>query len=413
MNILLVNHYAGSLRYGMEYRPYYFAREWVRMGHQVTIAAASVSHVRSIPPQTRGMVTGEMVDDIQYLWLKTPPYNGNGVARAINIFTFVGQLLLHQNRIFRTAMPDVVIASSTYPLDVIAAQAIARRNHAKLVFEVHDLWPLSPVELGGMSRYHPFILLMQWAEDYACRHAAHVISILPKTKMHLMQHGMAAEKFEYIPNGVDVEEWRVDKGELPEEHETAFSIARSSGHFLVGYAGAHGLANALDSLVDAALQLQDFPVTFLLIGQGPEKKNLMLKVRSRGQQNVIFLPPVGKKAIPRVLQNMDALYIGLKCNPLFRFGVSPNKMMDYMMAARPVINAVRAGNDMAAESGCGISVSPENPAEIARTILGIMDLPEKDRNEMGERGRAYVLANHNYRMLAGQFIAALGKIHDR
>jgi glycosyltransferase involved in cell wall biosynthesis len=413
MNILLVNHYAGSLRHGMEYRPYYFGREWARMGHHVTIAAASASHVRSIPPRTRGMITREMVDEIQYLWLKTPPYYGNGITRAINIFTFVGQLLLHQNRISRTAKPDVVIASSTYPLDVIAARAIARRSHAKLVFELHDLWPLSPVELGGMSRYHPFILLMQWAEDYACRHAAHVVSILPKTKAHLMQHGMAAEKFEYIPNGIDAEEWQGVMGELPEEHETAISRARSGGYFLVGYTGAHGLANALDPLVDTAFRIQEYPVRFLLIGQGPEKKNLMLKVQSRGQQNVIFLPPVGKPAIPKTLQNMDALYIGLKCNPLFRFGVSPNKMMDYMMAAKPVINAVRAGNDLAADSGCGISVSPEDPAEIARAILGIMNLPQKDRNEMGERGRAYVLANHNYRVLAGQFIAALGKIHDR
>lgn len=94
MNILLINHYAGSLQHGMEYRPYYLAREWVKSGHQVTIAAASVSHVRTTPPQLKGAASEEIIDGIRYLWLKTPAYHGNGIPRALNIFSFVAQLYL-------------------------------------------------------------------------------------------------------------------------------------------------------------------------------------------------------------------------------------------------------------------------------------------------------------------------------
>lgn len=407
MNILLINHYAGSIRHGMEYRPYYLAREWVRMGHSVTITAASVSHVRNIPPVLHSAMTEEMIDGIRYLWLKTPSYNGNGILRAINIFAFVAQLLYYRNWLTRTIKPDIVIASSTYPLDIFPARAISRRSNAKLVFEVHDLWPLSPIELGGMSKYHPFILLMQWAEHYAYRNAAQVISMLPKVKEYMRQGGMEPEKFVYIPNGIDVEEWRDNKSELPAEHEQTFTRLRAKEHFLVGYAGAHGLANALNYFIDAAYQLQERPVTFVLIGQGPEKDGLMLKVQSRKQTNVVFLSPVEKKAIPGILRGMDALYIGLRGDPLFRFGVSPNKLMDYMMAAKPVIYAIQAGNDMVADSGCGISIPPENPTELAKAVLKLMNLPEKDRNEMGQRGKAYVLANHDYRILAKQFIEAL------
>lgn len=390
------------------------AREWVRMGHDVTIVAASISHVRSVLPAIQGAITEEMIDGIRYLWIKTPPYDGNGFSRAINIFAFVGQLMLNRSRIARTFTPDVVIASSTYPLDIIAASNIARHSHAKLIFEVHDLWPLSPIELGGMSRYHPFIILMQWAENFAYRKADIVISMLPKTLEHMVQHGMNPGKFLYIPNGVDVAEWRDEPGSISDEHRYDFSELKAKGHFLIGYAGAHGLANALNNFIDAACLLQEHPATFVLIGQGPEKIKLMRKVESRRQTNVVFLPPVEKKTIPIILHEMDALYIGLKGNPLFRFGVSPNKLMDYMMAAKPVIYSIEAGNNMVEESGCGISISPEEPEEIARSILQLMSLSMDTKNQMGQKGRAYILENHDYRVLAKQFLASLERqIHEK
>jgi glycosyltransferase involved in cell wall biosynthesis len=407
MNILLINHYAGSKEHGMEYRPYYLAREWVRMGHTVTIAAASVSHVRTHAPEIKGTVTEEMIDGIRYLWFKTPAYEGNGLPRVINIFTFVGQLFRYRKWIAKTIKPNVVIASSTYPLDMIPARAISQQYHAKLVFEVHDLWPLSLIEVGGMSKYHPFILLLQWAENFTYRNADKVVSVLPKAMEHMLQHGMRSDQFVYIPNGVDVVAWQDRPNELPNEHKQALSILKEKKHFLVGYTGAHGLANALDYFIDAAYQMQEDPVSFVLVGKGPEKEKLMLKVNSRKQTNVIFLPPVEKRSIPVILQEMDALYIGLGGNPLFRFGVSPNKLIDYMMAAKPVIYGIQAGNDMVAESRCGISIPPEKPEEIARAVLQLMSLSAEARKQMGQKGRVYILANHDYRMLAKQFLASL------
>ncbi len=407
MNILLINHYAGSIRHGMEYRPYYLSREWIRQGHSVTIAAASVSHVRNISPVVQGAVTEEMIDNIRYLWFKTPAYSGNGISRAINIIAFVLQLLIHRSMVSRTAQPAVVIASSTYPLDIIAASAIARQGHATLVFEVHDLWPLSPVELGGMSKYHPFILLMQAAENLAYRIADIVISVLPKAMEHMVQHGMRPDKFVHIPNGIYVPDWEGEQVSMPDEHRQVFSALKAKGHFLVGYTGAHGLANVLEHFIDAASELQEYPVTFVLVGQGPAKNDLVRKAQSRKQANVIFLPPVEKKAMPLVLQEMDALYIGLKGDPLFRFGVSPNKLMDYLMSAKPVIYAVQSGNDIVAECGCGISIPPEKPGEIAQAALKLMNLSAKDRARMGQKGREYVLTNHDYRVLAKQFIESL------
>jgi glycosyltransferase involved in cell wall biosynthesis len=407
MNILLINHYAGSIVHGMEYRPFYFAREWKNLGHSPHIIAASASHVRYISPKMRGLVTSEEIQGIPYLWVKTPGYNKNNARRVANMLAFVSWLTVNSGRIARSKRPDVVIASSTYPLDIIPAYLVAKHCGAKLIYEVHDLWPLSLIELGAMSATNPFIMLTQWAEDFAYRKADRVVSILPKSREHMVKRGMHPCKFHYVPNGIDIDEWKSPSGRLPENHEHVLTGLRKEGRFIVGYAGAHGLANALHNLVEAAGLLESQPVVIVLVGQGPEKEKLEDLTRQRGLENAIFLPPVARSCIPRLLALMDVLYIGLQKMPLFRFGISPNKLMDYMMAGKPVLQAIEAGNDMVASAGCGISLPPENPLAIANAVRKLMQLDEDERTLMGRRGQEFVLANHDYRILASNFIDRL------
>lgn len=408
MNILLINHYAGSPRHGMEYRPYYLAREWVRAGHAVTIVAASTSHVRTQAPAIMGDYTEEVLDGIRYVWLRTPDYAGNGPRRVLNIAAFLRQLARYKGQITAPAQPHAVIASSTYPLDMAPARRIARKAGARLIFEVHDLWPLSPIELGGMSPRHPFIVWMQWGENFAYRHCDRVVSMLPKAEEHMRAHGLAPGKFVYIPNGIDVAEWRAFCAPLPPEHAACLESLRAEGRFLVGYAGAHGLANALHTILEAAAQMRDQPVTFVMVGQGPEKEALQARAAQEGLTNVVFLPTVPKNAIPALLDQMDALYIGLKRVSIFRFGISPNKLMDYMMAAKPILLAIEAGNDLVAESGCGISILPEDAGAITQAVLQLRSRTQAEREAMGACGKAYVLRYHDYTALATQFLEAIG-----
>ena len=404
MNILLINHYAGSRNHGMEYRPYYLSREWVRLGHNVTVVAASFSHLRTKRPDLNGEMTEEDLDGIRYVWLKTPKYQGSGAGRVFNMLSFLRQLYGHHEEITSQRKPEIVIASSTYPLDIFPAHRFSRKTGAKLIFEVHDLWPLSPIELGGFPRWHPFIVMMQVAENFACRHADRIVSILPKTLEHLVEHGMAANKFAHIPNGVDIEEWDGTTGNPQEPHGELLRKLRASGRFIVGYAGGHSVSNALDMFIDAARIIEDRSVDFVLVGQGPEKETLQRKAESLGARNVYFLSPVRKEEVPSLLSSMDALFIGWKRIPLYRFGVSPNKLMDYMMAGKPVIHAIEAGNDMVAESGCGLTVPPENPQGIAHAVERLMGMTVEQRETMGARGREYVLAKHDYRVLARRFL---------
>ena len=409
MNILLINHYAGSPRDGMEYRPYYLAREWVGAGHRVQIVAAAYSHVRNRQPvMPRGsQVLDEVIDGIAYRWLPTPAYAGNGVGRVRNILAFLSRLWRDSKALVREFRPDVVIASSTYPMDIWVARRIARLARAKLVYEVHDLWPASPIELSGMSTLHPFILMCQKAENDAYRDVDVVVSMLPKVAAHMQSHGLDLRKLHIVPNGIALDEWQGEPAPLAPALAAQLAALKAAGRTVVGYAGSHGLPNALDVLLDAAALSNDDSLAFVLVGDGHEKARLVQRVRDEGLENVLMLPPIAKVQIPALLAAFDIAYIGWQRVPIYRFGIAPNKLMDYMMAARAVLHSVEAGNDPVAESGCGLTVAPESPAAVADGLLALAARTGEERAAMGARGRAFVIAHHSYGVLAQRFIDAV------
>ncbi len=412
MNILYLNHYAGSPTLGMEYRPFYLAREWVRAGHAVQMLAADYSHVRAhqpAPPAPGAPSWDEGIEGIAYRWYATPPYQGNGIDRVRNIAAFLRAVWADTARLVREFKPDAVIASSTYPMDIWVARHIARRARAKLVFEVHDLWPLSPIELSGMSPLHPFALLCAWAERSAYRHADAVVSMLPKVHGHMAGRGLDLQRLHIVPNGIALDEWQGLSEPLRHDVAAALASARAQGLTVVGYAGSMGLPNALDHLLDAAalLQRQGAALAFVLVGSGHEQARLVQRVVAEGLQRVQFLPPIAKAQIPAFLHGVDIAYIGWQRVPIYRFGIAPNKLMDYLMARVPVLHAVEAGNDPVAEAGAGLTVTPESPLAVAEGLLRLTALPPAERRAMGERGRAFVLAHHTYPVLAQRFLQAL------
>lgn len=403
MRLLLINHYAGSPDLGMEYRPYYLAREWVRQGHQVLILAASYSHVRSTQPSK----LGEEIDGISYCWYPTPSYQGNGLGRVRNIWSFCRQVSSDAEALAREFKPDAVIASSTYPMDVWVARKVARLAKAKLVYEVHDLWPLSPIELSGMSPRHPFAMLCQKAENDAYRDADVVVSMLPKVHQHMASHGLDLKKLHIVPNGITLDEWEGEGEPLNAELAAHLAMQKAAGRLVLGYAGSHGLPNALDVLLDAAKLLKDAPISLVLVGGGHEKERLEARVRDEGLTNVAMFAPIPKRQIPSLLRQFDLAYIGWQRTPIYRFGIAPNKLMDYMMAERAVLHSVEAGNDPVAEAHAGLTVPPEDAQSVADGVRRLAALSAEERAAMGRRGRAFVLANHTYPVLAQQFINAL------
>jgi glycosyltransferase involved in cell wall biosynthesis len=419
MNIIIINHYAGSPKLGMEYRPYYLAKEWIKSGHRVIIIGASHSHVRTVQPKKVDKKTGSEVEflkpvknivhayeklgQIEYLWVKTNTYQGNGLGRLLNIFSFTARLFTKAKNLAKIFKPDVVIASSTYPMDIYAAHKMAKAAQAKLVFEVHDLWPQSPIELGGYSPKNPVIQMIQHAEDYAYKHAEKVISILPNTLEHMKEHGLNPEKFHHIPNGVSLEEWTSDEL-VPKETQCKIDKIKEKHSILIAYVGSIGIANALESFIHVGTIINESRIALLIVGKGPEKSKLEELVSKSKIDNVFFIESIPKKTIPNLLSMMNFLYIGLQNQPLFRFGISPNKLFDYMMAKKPIIQAISAGNDLVTDANCGLTIEPENPTEIKKAIEKLLKMEQAELTQMGENGYNYIVKNHEYKILSQQFL---------
>lgn len=407
MNIVYVNHYAGSPEMGMAYRTWYMAREWQRLGHTVTVIAGDFSHLRSVNPDIeRDFQTVDM-QGVQYIFIKTGSYVGNGAKRAVSMFRFTIKLWLRAGRLARELKPDVVISSSTYPLDTYPCRRIARVGHAALIHEAHDLWPLTLVELGGMSKRHPFVIALQIAENAALSRSDRVVGLLPQSYIHMLKHGLRDRShFTAIPNGIVPSEWE-KPAPAPQLHAAAFKSAKEKGNFTVCYLGGHALSNALDMLLDAAELLKGEKIMFFLVGKGAKKAELEKGAAARGLENVVFLPPVPKDSVPSVLALADALYVGAAPCSLYRYGVSMNKLYDYMMSAKPIVNAVNASNNEVEQAECGISVLNVNAGSIARAVKDMASLSPEQRGKMGENGHSWVLKNCDYAVLARRFVGVM------
>jgi len=405
MDIVFVAHFAGSPRHGMVYGHYYLAREWIRTGHRVTIVSASYAHTRHHQPETHGSITEEYLDGIRYLWVRTPPYSPAGrIGRVCNILWFVAETLL---RALPIARADLVICSSHYPLAIHPARRLARRLKARLVFEVRDLWPLTLIELGGAGARNPLIRAMQWSEKYAYRHAEHVVSVLGNAREYVIGKGMAPAKFLFVPNGIALNE-EANREPLPQSHRARLDDLRERGAFLIGYAGRIGLANALYSLIDAVAQCHDPRVCAVILGEGPHAHELEAQAARLGiSERTIFLEPVPKAQVHDFLQRMDILYIGLQRKSLFRFGVSPTKLNDYMLAARPIVHAIDTQGDMVVESGAGLSCRAEDSANICSAILKLKAMSAEERASIGRRGLHWIVENRNYEILAARFLQGI------
>lgn len=406
MRILLINHYVGGGGLGMEYRPYCLAKEWVKQGHQVYLLGASFSHLRLKNPDVKRDFTLEVRDGLNYIWVKTPSYNSS-LKRVLNMALFVSKLQSHTRKIAKSCAPDLVIASSTYPLDIYPAKKIAELTGAKLCYEVHDLWPMSPMLIGGYSEKHPFIRIMQKAENDCYKYSDKVVSLLWNAEEHMREHGLAEGKFVCVPNGYDPEDWTNEKRSLPlpDEHQKAFKTLE--GKVIVGFAGGFAASGALMTLIETAVLLKNNErIHFVLVGKGPEEDSLRNKVKTMGLNNVTFLPAVSKNLIPSVISHFDIGYMGGIHSELHKYGTSYNKMTDYMLSGIPILQAIDEPGSVVNRMGCGIQVEAESPCNNAKAIQKIVNLTIEERSSMGNIGRNYAIQNLTWMKLSEVFIEA-------
>lgn len=403
MKIFIIAHDVGSEEMGMVFRPYHIAQGLKARGHQVEIITASYSRVRSKNPQIHKNLEVHSVEGIPYHWIKSLKFSGNSIQRALGMLLFSIQLWRFAGYFVKRMKVDTVIASSPHPLIVWGAHRIARKSRAKFIFEVRDIWPLSMHELSGMSQRHPFYVLCQWAEDFAYKNADKVVSLLPYAYDHMKSRGLAQDKFICIPNGFHKKAGLLSEP-LPFGMNEKLVQFKNQFPRIVGYAGAHSLANSLETLIDAFAILKDQErIGLVLIGDGSEKFKLQKKTQALNLDNVLFLEPVSKNQIRQIINYFDIAYIGLKKTPLFKYGVSPNKLIDYMSLGKAVLYAIESNNDPVQESGCGVKILPDNPEEAAVTIKKMNQLTDAELVRIGALGKTWVQQHLDYTQLLTKY----------
>ena len=394
----MLNHYAITPDQTGGTRHFSLAQALQSRGHRVVIVASNYDHFTS--RERHPGATGPVLEDVQgvtFAWLPTRAYTGNGRARALNMLDFARGL----RKLSRLNLPrpDAVLGSSPHLFTPFMARRMARRMGVPFILEIRDVWPQTLVDLGNFRESHPMIRVLARMERSLYRGSEAIISLLPGAADHMVNLGAKRERVTWSPNGID--------GNLA----PAASVAGTgAGVFTAMYAGTHGLANGLDTVLDAAKLLPADEFAFRLLGDGPEKPRLIARAQSEGIENVVFLDPVPKREVYGLLAEADAFVMLLKASDVFRWGVSPNKLFDYMAMARPVIFAVNSSNSPVEAAGCGVRIEPDSPQALAQAMRELKAASVADRAAMGAKGRAYVEENHTLGNLAERLEQVLERV---
>jgi glycosyltransferase involved in cell wall biosynthesis len=288
----------------------------------------------------------------------------------------------------------------------LAASYLKKRIGIKLIYEVRDIWPLSLIELAEVSPLNPIIIWMKRIERNAYTEADAVVSLLPNALEHMQPLGLSPERFHYIPNGINKEEWNTNSVAIPETHKKVFDWCKDKNKLIVIYTGSMGPPNALDQIFElkSFIDSREAPYHFVLIGSGSLKEKLKKAVKKEKIKFISILPRVASEIVPAILKLGDVCFIGWQKKQIYCLGISPNKLNEYFKAAKPVLHAVQAFNDPVKESGAGLSVEPYNPKQLDAALRKFFNMSEEERILVGRKGRNYLQDRLDWSTLGNKYL---------
>jgi glycosyltransferase involved in cell wall biosynthesis len=410
--IWYLHPYAGGPNLGNSARPYHLASAWIEQGANATVFCSSWHHLMSLPKQLQ---EDENIEGVPYCFIPTRKYQGNGVSRMLHMTDYCLGLLFNRRKYEnKFGRPNVIVASSPHPYTLIPAWFLARIFRAKLVFEVRDLWPLSLVELAGLSKWHPLVVITGWIELFAYRQSDATVSLLPGAKNYMVSKGLKPKNYHYIPNGARLIDQDSSTAHLKNRHQLQHPVidfalnSLKQGHFVVIYPGAMGPPNNMKPLIKAAsiiAQASKSHIQFILLGQGGDIAELQQMSKDYNLHNVHFFSQVDRSIALELMRIASAGYVSVKRLPIYKYGISFNKLFEYMQQRLPVIFAADVQENPIEVSGAGVVTSPDQPELIAASIIELSEKTVAQRQEMGQLGLNYIIQFHDYRILSEQYLA--------
>lgn len=396
MKILAINQFASTPKYstGAGERLYYLSKYFKEKNIEIEIIGASYTHLFLKFPKTKSIITKEETEHANFYWVRTKNYNpSSGLQRTLALFEFLAKLFFLP--IKKIGKPDIVLVSSMSILPVYYAIYLKWRYNAKFILEIRDIWPLTAMELGGYSGINPFILFLKITEWIGYKKSDYLVSVLPGFNDYLKEKGFITKPFAWIPNGIPFElSIELSKQSLHPIDKSKFNII---------YAGVLGTSNVVENFVSAAIQLKRHTgIHFIILGDGPNLESL--KQQAEGLPNITFIRKVNKDQVHSILFNCDLSYYGNRYKFLYNYGISANKLNDYMLAELPILSSSGLFHDPVNKAKCGLVVEAENVDKIVEGILYFYNLSEPERKAIGKKGKEYVLKNQEYSVLANKYI---------
>lgn len=408
--LLLYQHYLEDHDAGIS-RFNEMTRTWTEMGHEVTVLAGMFNPIgqKKYPEYKGKYYKRKQQGKVTVLRCHvSEAYNKNFVGRFWGYLSFMFSALW--GGLFKlNGKYDLILVSSP-PLFVgVTAYLLSRFKRIPFFFEIRDLWPESAIDTGVVT--NKWVIKMAYAfEAFIYKKARRINVLTPAFKDKLIQNkNVPPEKIIFIPNAADFS--ILEK--LPADFD-ALAFKKSlglEGKFVITYVGAHGVANHLIQLLDAAELLRDTPIVFQLIGSGMQKEMLVEEARKRGLNNVVFRAPVPKQEVFQYILASEMGTSVLKKVDTFKT-IYSNKTFDYMSCKMPILLLIDGvSRQLVEEAGCGIYAEPENPIDIAEKVRHCLKI-KAQLPAMGQKGYEYARAHFDREVLAKRYAAALGEVVD-
>jgi len=391
----LINQYASTPETGIGNRHYYFAKELAKQGHKIYLIGACYNHLLRTPPYLKNDYRIDNISGFKFVWAKVRRYeHSQSKIRVWNWFVFAWKIL-NLSKIIHDK-PHAILYSSPSLVPFLGAYLLAKKLNSKLVWDIRDLWPLTLIGLGKISRLNPFILFLQWLENFACRKSHFIISNIPLAFNYLIKKGVKKSSFLWIPNGLSLDDFRKKKL-LNSKTIKQLPLKK----FIIGYAGSLGLANAIKVLLDVALLTKnDKNIHYVLVGKGSFVKIIKKFILKNKLTNLSLLDLLPKNEVPSLLKYFDICYVGFNKSSLYKYGTALNKLPEYFMSGKPILFSINSPHKPVNIAKAGLTVPAENPVAIVRAIYKLKKMSLIKRRQLGKNGQNYAIKNHDYEKIA-------------
>ncbi|MEJ5307997.1 MAG: glycosyltransferase family 4 protein [candidate division WOR-3 bacterium] len=362
-----------------------FGIELVKRGYKVYIISSdfNVHKLQHMKLAKDEYYKIENVNGVNFVWVKTFTYKKNDFQRLLNQIIFSVEMY-RVGRILEK--PDIIIGVSPQLITALSALFLSIKLKKPFISDILDLWPESLIQLKPEMKKNPYTWFLYLLEKIIYQKSKSIIVCVEKFKNHIVSKGIEEKKIHFISNCTYPNHFTPDKPK--EYYKEKYKIDK----FTIAYTGAIGVANNPYLILDIAKKLEDKPIDFLILGEGPLREDIEKRIKDENIKNVRIYKTIPKRNILNFLANVDLCLITVNKTELYKYGLSPNKLFDYMLAGKPIlITAKPEYSEFVKDSGCGFYADPENLDEIVSIIMKVYNMSESEREEMGKRGKDYIL----------------------